>query len=106
VTTTNDVLMVDATNAFNSLNKKGALTHAMRICPSLSTVLVNTYRSAPSLFIDRETVWSKEGTTQGDPMAMAMYAIRTLPLFRHLKEGLDIKQIWYSDYSIAGGGLT
>ena len=35
----------------------------------------NTYRSNSWLFIDGRCRLSKEGTTQGDPLAMAMYAI-------------------------------
>ena len=97
--------MVDAKNAFNSLNRKAALTNAMRVCPSLAIVLVNTYRSDPSLFVNGETIMSKEGFTQGDPSAMAMYAIGTLPLIKHLQATLNIQQIWYADDSAAGGSL-
>jgi len=46
---------------------------------SLATILTNTYRKHPELFIDGETLFSCEGTTQGDPLAMAMYAIGILP---------------------------
>ena len=72
--TTNGVLMVDAKNIFNSLNRKAALTNAIRVCPSLAIVLVNTYRSDPSLFVIGETIMSKEGTPQGNPSTMTMYA--------------------------------
>ena len=47
---------------------------------------------------------SQEGTTQGDPLGMAMYAIGTKPLICHLK-GLASHQLWYVDDSAAGGNL-
>ena len=73
-------LLVDASNAFNCLNRKAALVNTMNLCPALGTVLVNTYRSEPNLFINGECILSRVGTTQGDPVAMAMYAMATLPL--------------------------
>jgi hypothetical protein len=76
--TTDEILLVDASNDFNSLNRKAALANALRLCPALGTALVNTYRSDSDLYIDGEAILSREGTTQGDPMAMAMYAIGTL----------------------------
>ena len=45
----------------------------------------------------------KEGTTQGDPLAMAMYAIGTQPLIRRL-DGIA-KQAWYADDSAATSTL-
>ena len=42
-------LTVDATNAFNSLNRRVALTNVMKWCPPLSRALINTYRSDTSM---------------------------------------------------------
>ena len=58
------VILVDA---FNSLNRENALRNIQHLCPSLSTVLINTYHEDVHLFIDGETLMSEEGTTQGDP---------------------------------------
>ena len=71
--TTEALLLVDAENAFNSLNRETALRNVLHLCPSLGRILVNTYREKVSMFIDGEVIHSLEGTTKGDPLAMAMY---------------------------------
>ena len=100
---TEGLLLVDVSNAFNSLNHRAALLNMFRLCPSLATVLTNTYRSASSLFIDGTSLLSQEGTTQGDPLAMPMYAIGIVPVIQQLK-GLA-RQVWYADDAAAGGSL-
>ena len=94
---------MDASNAFNRLNRQVTLLNCEGICRSLSPILINTYRSDSLLFVDGQCLLSKEGTTQGDPLAMAMYAIGTQPLIRRL-EGIA-KQVWYADDSAAGSSL-
>jgi len=84
VSSSEAVLLVDASNAFNSLNRETALHNCLISCPTLATVLINCYRFHSPLFIDSEVLLSSEGTTQGDPLAMAMYAIGVLPLIHHL----------------------
>ena len=96
-------LLVDATNAFNSLNRASTLINVQTICPTLAPILINTYRIPGSLFVNGETVLSLEGTTQGDPLGMVMYAIGVLPLIKHL-DSIKTQQVWYADDSAAGGG--
>ena len=98
------VLLVDASNAFNSLNRQVALRNVRHLCPSLATILINTYRSDVNLFIENDTILSSEGVTQGDPLAMAMYAISTIPLIQSLKTD-TVTQVWYADDASAGGSL-
>ena len=76
----------------------------MRICPPLSTILINTYRAPTDLFVDGDTVQSQEGTTQGNPLAMPMYALATIPLIKNL-DG-SCKQVWYADDAVAVGRIT
>ena len=45
------VILVDASNAFNFLNQQMALHNILKLCPSFSTVLINTYQSDVSLYI-------------------------------------------------------
>ena len=49
---TDGVILVDASNAFNSLNRKAALHNIRIICPEFSTVLINTYRRLVRMFIE------------------------------------------------------
>ncbi len=46
---TEGVLLVDASNAFNSLNRNLALRNILHLCPSLGRILVNMYRTESSL---------------------------------------------------------
>ena len=84
-------------------NNSTALRNILHLCPPLAKILVNTYRDDVQLFIDGDTLLSQEGTTQGDPLAMAMYAIAITPLIRSLEDD-EIKQVWFADD--AGGGLA
>ena len=95
------MLLVDASNAFNSLNREAAIRNDRVYCPILAPMLTNTYRTPSRLFIDGDHILSQEGTTQGDPLAMAMYAIGTLPLIHKLQG--DVTQAWYADDESAGG---
>ena len=73
-------LLIDATNAFNSLNRQTALQNIRCLCPLIATILVNSYRAPTELFVDNDVILSQEGTTRGDPLAMAMYGLATIPL--------------------------
>ena len=57
-TETDAILTVDATNAFNSLNREVALRNVMQVCPPLATALINTYRSNIDLYINGEIISS------------------------------------------------
>ena len=96
------VLLVDASNAFNCLNRRAALHNARILCPAIATVLINTYRDEVLMFVvGGEIIRSAEGTTQGDPLAMSMYAIGILPLITQLQ--CETKQVWYADDATGAG---
>ena len=62
------------------------------------------YRVDSNQYINGETIPSREGTTQGDPLAMAMYAIGTTPLIHRLLTE-DVRQAWFADDASAAGAL-
>ena len=71
---TEAVLLADAANAFNSVNRKVFLHNV--VCPSISIFIENSYTLPSRLFIIRGTrIKSSEGTTQRDPAAMPIHAL-------------------------------
>ena len=95
---------MDASNAFNALNRQTALHNIQHLCPSLATILINTYRCSTDLFVDNSILSSQEGTTQGDPLAMPMYALATIPLINCVS-GTQTRQVLYADDAAASGTI-
>ena len=82
---TEGVLQVDASNAFNSINLALLLHNVKIICPEMATFIINIYYKLARLFvIGGKEISSQEGTTQGDPIAMAVYALALGPLLTTL----------------------
>ena len=93
------VLLVDASNAFNSLRNVRA------ICPSITTALINMYCSDAELFVDGSTLYSQAGITQEDPLAMPTYAIALLPLIEKVNQDSAVIQTLYADDATAAGKI-
>ena len=105
----NAVLLVDAENAFNSLNRSVALHNLKITCPEFFKYVLNTYRQPSDLFVSNsaDAILSQEGTTQGDTSAMGMYAAGLMPLIEKLKMHVcdHLRQIFYADDAAAAGKL-
>ena len=106
------LLQVDADNAFNRLNRRVALHNIQEICPPMRTFLHNHYQKAVKLTLSdgnkHDWLLSDEGSTQGDPAAMAFYALGITPLIKTLSDAVDqeqCKQSWFADDSSAAGKL-
>jgi hypothetical protein len=104
------VLLVDASNAFNSVNRVSALLSARKNWPRCSRFLFNTYRGHSVLKLQNtnELLFSKEGVTQGDPLSMMMYGLAVLPLIHSLAilHSQNVIQNWYADDAAATGELS
>jgi hypothetical protein len=101
------VMLVDADNAFNRLNRKVALKNIEQICPPMYQYLENSYNTPARLYLkDGSSILSQEGATQGDNLAMAMYALGTRGLVDSLAaetQEESLAQVWFADDSTSGG---
>ena len=74
------------------------------ICPAITIYVINTYRAPARLFvIGGKELKSSVGTTQGDPLAMSLYAVSLQPLITGLT--IASKQYWYADDATGSGSL-
>ena len=105
----NDVgmLVIDASNAFNSINRLSLLWNVRVLWPRASRFIFNTYRGWSPLIMKgcSTEILSMEGVTQGDPLSMFVYAIATIPLIHKLNHITGVTQLWYADDSSAIGDL-
>ena len=104
-------ILVDATNAYNSINREAILHNIAVKCPEINRYVQNYYGKPSKLFIvdgkqnyDKCILYFKEGTAQGDPVAMAMYALGLSVLQSELKHEItNVKSVAYvDDYEVAG----
>jgi hypothetical protein len=104
---TDAVLLIDASNAFNRLNRAVALHNIQITCPIISCYITNTYRHPSRLFISGgKEILSQEGTTQGDPLAMPWYSLSTTTMIDHLQLNHGtVRQVWLADDASAAGKI-
>ena len=75
------VLLVNASNTFNSINRNAFLHNITIMYPPLARHVRNCYYANFQLFIiGGGEIQSMEVTTQDDPTAMAIYAMAIIPL--------------------------
>ena len=68
---TDAVFLIDAENAFNSINRKVMLHNLKFICPIIATDIISCYDTPLRLStVVVGKMLPTEGTTQGDPSAM------------------------------------
>jgi len=104
---TDAVLLIDAANAFNSINRSVMLENIRRLCPIAYNYAYNCYAAQARLFVvGGKEIRSREGTTQGDPPSMALYALGLMPLLWGLSDPeRGDKQVAYADDLTGGGKL-
>ena len=93
-------LLVGAMNGFNMLSGLTMLWTVRHRCTKMSRFAFNCYRHEIRLICrcpgnTALVILSKEGVTQGDPLAMALYGIALLPLAERLRKDFPaVMQPW------------
>jgi len=105
---TDGIVLIDASNAFNLMNRSVAMHNIQYTCNYIALYPINTYRSPSRLFVQGGgEILSEEGTTQGDPVAMPWYAVNTLWMINILRTSLpSIKQVWFTGDSVCAGKIA
>ena len=96
------VLLVDASNAFNCLNTQDALHNIQILCPLLLIFLLTPIERIFHCLL-MAVIFFSEGTTQGDPLALA-YSVSVTFLIASLQDS-HVKHVWFADDATAGGTL-
>ena len=105
---THGFIQIDASNAFNSINRKVLLHNINILCPEIATYVNNCYKTPARLFVTGgKELSSEEGTTQGDPIAMGMYALGLMTLLTSLYDpSSHLIQIAFADDLTGVGKLN
>ena len=108
------LILVDASNAFNNMNRQVALHNVRIICPTVSNYLINIYRRPVRMIIKDSgkstELASMEGTTQGCNLGMIFYSLGLTPVVRALDTLIKklpdkIQQCWLADDASAVGNV-
>ena len=106
------LLLVDARNAFNELNRYNMLWEVYHRCPPLAKIAFNRYRHHSLCILRNEMgedptiIACKEGITQGCCLSMVCYGIALMPLAEWLREQVPgALQPWYAD-DVSGVGTA
>ena len=102
---TDGLLLVDASNTFNSLDRKVLLHNIKYICPPVAIYIRNCLVVPSRLFVTGGLeIQSAEGTTQGDPLAMPVYAVGITPLLQFIRTAdTDLRHVAFAD-DLGGAG--
>ena len=103
-------LLIDARNAFNEENQTSMIWDVRHEWPSGAQFTINCYCHWRTIVVrytgdgPGQFLHSKEGVTQGDPLAMIAYGTGVLPLIRELGNAHPrVTQSWYAEDVAAGG---
>ena len=98
---TEGILLMDAENALNSINRK-----VMFHMPSYSYIYISNCFLCPArlFIIGWGELLCKEGTTHGDQTSMSAYALGILPLLQFLLNFISVSELNVKEVAFAVAG--
>ena len=91
------ILLMDAKNAFNSLNRDLALRNIKNLCPFIYHFICKSYREPSKLLLTNK----QYSLRKAQPLAMSMYGI---VIIHHFEDCSRIQK-WYADHDNDVGSL-
>lgn len=92
-------LLLDFSNAFNSINRESMFVEFRRRLPGLSAWIEYCYSGQPLLHFGDDVIYSCTGVQQGDPLGPLGFALTLHPVIKQIKAEAPslIMNAWYLD---------
>ena len=98
---TDAVLLIDAENAFNSINHEVMLHNFKFNYPIIATYKINCYATPSRLsFVGGGEILSSEDTIRCDPTAMGAYVLGILSLIKFLLQLINLVEMNFKEQSL------
>ena len=92
-------LLLDFSNAFNSINRESMFVEVRRRIPSLSAWMEFCYSSQPLLYLGSNTIHSCCGVQQGEPLGPLGFSLALHPVVERIRMEVPdlVLNAWYLD---------
>ena len=92
-------LLLDFTNAFNSINRQTMFGEFRRHLPGLSAWMESCYSGQPLLLLGKDIIHSCCGVQQGDPLGPLGFALTLHPIIKRIRAEVPSLALnaWYLD---------
>ena len=92
-------LLLDFSNAFNSINREAMFVEFRRRLPGLSAWIEYCYSGQPLLHLGKDVIHSCSGVQQGDPLGPLGFALTLHPIIERIKAEVQSTTMnaWYLD---------
>jgi hypothetical protein len=89
---------VDAANAFNAVSRVEILERVCEHAPPAARFVHAIYGGQPYVVAGRTLLLSRQGTQQGDPLGMLLFALAIQPLILRVQSECDLElNLWYAN---------
>ena len=92
-------LLLDFSNAFNSISRQAMFVEFRRHLPGLSAWMESCYSGQPLLLLGKDIIHSCCGVQQGDPLGPLGFALTLHPIIQRIKAEISTLALnaWYLD---------